>query len=60
MGASGTGKLFRKITTGQLSPLVGEELLKELGDTVAVAETWRGLAGRSRMARLRRKKELAK
>jgi hypothetical protein len=60
MGANGMGKIFRKIITGQLSPLVGEELLKELGDTVAVAETWRGLAGRSRTARLRRKKELSK
>jgi hypothetical protein len=60
MGTSAIVKVFSKTIRGQLSPEVGEALIKELGDTVAVASEQRTMAVKSRKERLRRKQEPAK
>jgi hypothetical protein len=60
MGTSAIVKVFSKTIRGQLSPEVGGALIKELGDTVAVASEQRTMAVKSRKERLRRKQEPAK
>ena len=59
MAVKAVAKVSGKTKKGRLSPEVGEGLLKELRETFTFASSVQGSAARSRMEKLRRKKEEA-